>query len=78
MWEYYNFVAEYKKKYVTLETFYLDLLVFNIESNSEKSKTGFSPMKSNAGKVGTVSRNNSCRIKHMFCSGTAVLPLKHW
>lgn len=72
MGEYYCFVAEYN---VTLET-YLDLLIVNIESNSEKSKIIFFPMKSNTGKVGTVCKNNSCRIKYMFYSGTAVLPFK--
>lgn len=33
-------------------------------------------MKSNVGKNGTVCKNNSCRIKRMFCSGTVVLPFK--
>lgn len=73
MWEYYSFVAEYN---VTLETFYFDLIIVNIESNYEKSKISFFRMKSNTGKVGTVCKNNSCRIKHIFCSGTAIFPFK--
>lgn len=72
MWEYYSFVAAYN---AALET-YLDLLIVNIDSDSEKSKISFFPMKSNTGKVGTVCKNNSCRVKHVFCSGTAVLPFK--
>lgn len=40
MWGYYSFVAEHN---VTLDT-YLDLVIVNIESHSEKLKISFFPM----------------------------------